>query len=206
MDRIESQLRSYYEAEAEQRLRPDHGERRRGLAEAAAAAWSAAGISAVLDVGSGPASDHRAFVDAGLRYVGADLAIGNARLGAELEQVVVPSSLFALPFADGVFAAGWSMSTFQHVPDERIDEALVEFVRVFSPGAPVVMGLWGGRDEVIESNWATSGLTLDRHFTLRAHERITEIIGRHLRIDREEIWTAVGVSDWEYHVVHGSVP
>ena len=52
-------------------------------------------------------------------------------------QTVVPASLFSLPFPDSTFSAGWSMSTFQHVPDERIDEALAEFVRVLVPGAPV---------------------------------------------------------------------
>lgn len=204
MDRIETQLRRYYEAEAEGRLRPEHGERRRQLAADSADRWSSAGVGSMLDVGSGPAIDHRPFVDGGIRYVGADLAVGNARLAAEFDQLVIPSTLFALPFPDRVFGAGWSMSTFQHVPDERIDEAIAEFVRVLAPGAPIVMGLWGGRDEVIESNWATSGIALDRHFTLRAHDRITEIVGHHLRIDTEEIWVGAGVSDWEYHVVCGT--
>lgn len=206
MDRIEAQLREYYEAEAERRLRPAHSERRRKLAATTASRWSADGIRQVVDVGSGPASDHRVFVDAGIRYVGADLAIGNARIAGELQQIVVPATLFALPFVDGAFESGWSMSTFQHVPDDRIDEAFTEFVRVISPGAPVAIGLWGGRDEVIESSWASSGLTLDRHYELRTHERITAIASRHLRIDYEEIWTQVGVSDWEYHVVTGSTP
>jgi len=205
VDRIETQLRTYYEAEAEGRLRPEHGQRRQRLAADAADRWSSAGVGLMLDVGSGPASDHRQFAAAGVRYVGADLALGNARLAAELDQPVVPSTLFELPFPDGVFDAGWSMSTLQHVPDERIDEALFEFVRVLRHGGPVVMGLWGGHDEVIESNRATSGLTLDRHFTLRTHDRITEIIGRHVRIDHEEVWPP-NEGGWEYHVAHGTTP
>ena len=205
MDGIEQQLRSYYEAEADRRLRPIHGERRHDICASFARSLGAEGRASVLDVGAGPASDHASFVASGLGYVGVDLAIGNAVLAAELGQTVVPASLFDLPFADSTFSAGWSMSTFQHVPDERIDEALAEFVRVLEPGAPVTIGLWGGRDEIVDSTSSTSGLQLPRHFTLRTHDRIRSILRRHLVIEREET-SAVGPSDREYHVASGSTP
>ena len=202
---IERELRVYYEAEAADRLRPPHGRRRREICAAFARRLARSGVPSVLDVGAGPATDRRPFTDVGVRYVGVDLAVGNAVLAAELDDPVVPASLFALPFVDGAFAAGWSMSTFQHVPDDQIDEALAEFVRVLRPGAPVALGLWGGRDEVIESISSTSGLALPRHFTLRTHDRIRERLGRHLVIDADEIFPA-GDSDWEYHVSFASTP
>ncbi len=202
---IERELRVYYEAEAADRLRPGQGRRRRELCEAFARRVAAAGLPSVLDVGAGPATDHRPFTEAGVRYVGVDLAVGNAMLAADLGHPVVPASLFALPFVDGAFPAGWSMSTLQHVPDDRIDAALVEFVRVVAPGAPVAIGLWGGRDEVIESPSPTGRLALPRHFTLRTHERIREILGRHLVVEADETFPA-GDSDWEYHVSFASTP
>lgn len=201
-DAIEQQLREYYEAEASDRLRPRHEERRRNLARNVARGLAADGVDAVIDIGAGPASDHEHFVDAGVRYVGIDLAIGNAELAAEAGRTVIPASLFSLPFQDAAFSAAWSMSTLQHVPDERIDEALAELVRVLQPGAPVTIGLWGGRDEVITSNWASTGLQLSRHFTLRSHDRIRTILRRHLVIDADDTF-ASGPSDWEYHVAHG---
>ncbi|MEL6891785.1 MAG: methyltransferase domain-containing protein, partial [Actinomycetota bacterium] len=152
-----------------------------------------------------PASDHAPFTAAGIGYVGVDLAVGNAGLAAESGQLVIPASLFALPLADRELPAGWSMSTFQHVPDDRIDAALAEFVRVLRPAARVVIGLWGGRDEVIESESSTSGLQLPRHFTLRTHERIRELLGRHLVVDHDETFGS-GDSDWEYHVSFSAVP
>lgn len=97
------------------------------------------------------------------------------------------------------------MSTLQHVPDHRIDEALAEFVRILRPGAPVTIGLWGGRDEVIDSTTSTTGLHLPRHFTLRTHDRIRAILGRHLAIRADETFPS-GPSDWEYHVSFGSTP
>jgi SAM-dependent methyltransferase len=205
VDRVEHQLREYYEAEAERRLRPSHGERRREICEGFARLLRTRRRTTVLDVGAGPAIDHGPFVASGIRYVGVDLAIGNAAIAAEIGQHVIPASLFALPFADATFAAGWSMSTFQHVPDERIDDALAEFVRVLSPGAPVTIGLWGGREEIIESASPSSSVGLPRHFTLRSHERIRSILRRHVAVDGEETFAA-GASDWEYHVAAGSTP
>lgn len=121
-----------------------------------------------------------AFAESRVRYIGVDLAVGNGGLAAESGQTVIPASLFSRPFPASTFSAGWSMSTFQHVPDERIDDALTEFLRVLEPGAPVTVGLWGGRYEVIEMESSTSGLQLPRHFTLRTHDRIRSILGRHL--------------------------
>jgi len=205
VDPIEQQLRAYYEAEAAAALRPAHGARREAICQAFATRLVDEGCRSVLDLGAGPASDHAPFVAAAIAYTGVDLAIGNAALAADLGQTVVPASLFHLPFASASFAAGWSMSTLQHVPDDRIDAALVEFVRVLEPGAPVTVGLWGGRDETVESTWSTSGLALRRHFTLRAHDRIRAILHRHLDVETDETFR-VEPSDWEYFVATARVP
>ena len=202
---VQEQLRSYYEAESNARLRPAHGSRRRMLGETFAVQLKAQARCSVLDVGAGPASDHDPFAARGIGYVGVDLAIGNAVLAAEVGQTVVPASLFHLPFVNAAFPAGWSMSTFQHVPDDQINDALIEFVRVLEPGAPVMIGLWGGRDEIIEAPSSTTGLQLPRHFTLRSHDRIRSILDHHLIVETDDTFPA-GPSDWEYHVSTGRTP
>lgn len=204
-DPIESQLRTYYETEAARQLRPDPDPRRRRLREEFAAEVASSGRRSVLDVGAGPAVDHEPFVAAGVRYVGVDLAVGNGVLAAAAGQIVVPGSLYALPFRSSAFTACWSMSTYQHVPDDRIDDALAEMVRVLAPGALVAVGLWGGRDEVIESTASTTGLTLPRHFTLRTHERIRSILARHLDIESHDAFE-MGIGGWDYHVARGRTP
>jgi len=204
-DRIERQLRDYYEAEATARSRPEPGPRRRAIREEFAGRLVAEGRRSVLDLGAGPGGDHEPFTAAGVAYRGIDLAVENGVLAASLGRIVVPASLFDLPFATESFAAGWSMSTLQHVPDERIDDALAEFARVIEPGAPVTIGLWGGRDEIIESESSTSGIQLPRHFTLRTHDRIAAILQGHLDVERTETFPA-GPSDWEYHVATATRP
>lgn len=199
MDPLDVQLQTYYEAEAARRVRPVHGERRLAICEAFAKAVAAQDRHTVLDVGSGPASDHGPFRAHGIGYVGVDLAVGNGLIAAESGQIVVPASLFDLPFPTASFASGWSMSTFQHIPDDRIDDALAEFSRVLEPGAPVTIGVWGGRDEVIDSESSTTGIALPRRFVMRSHERIRAIHVRHFDVVSDDTFAA-GSSDWEYHV------
>lgn len=205
MDRVERELRSYYEAEAIERLRPEPSGRRRSYCQRFASRLAAAGCSSVLDVGAGPGSDQQPFDAAGVQYVGVDLAVGNAQLAATSGRIVVPASLFGLPFRSAAFSAGWSMSTFQHVPDAQIDDGLDEFARVLRSGAPVAIGLWGGRDEVIESTGSTTGLALPRQFSLRSHDRISALLRDRFVIE-DEFTYADGPSDWEYHFAWGHKP
>ena len=205
VDSIERRLRAYYEAEADARLRPHQDDRRRSNCAEFARCLVDAGCHRVLDVGSGPACDHKPFASVGVEYVGIDLAVGNAALAAAFDQTVIPASLFRMPFVSEAFPAGWSMSTLQHVPDERIDEALTEMVRVLAPGAPLMIGLWGGRDETIEPPSSSAGVELPRHFTLRSHDRIRTILGRHLLMEWDDTFAA-GTFGWEYHVSSTRTP
>ncbi len=200
MDPTVEQLRNYYEVEAAGRLRPVHGDRRRRVRETFVELVTEEGRRSIVDVGAGPAVDGSAFVDAGLTYVGVDLAVGNAVIAAERGLGLVPASLFELPFRTATFDCGWSMSTLQHVPDARFHEAMREIVRVLRPGAPLGLGLWGGHERVLESTGASSGLTLPRHFTLRSHERTTAMLSEHGTVERFDTFPD-GDSDWEYQVV-----
>ena len=199
MDPTVEQLRRYYEAEAAGRLRPEHGDRRRAVREAFLELVTQEGCRSIVDVGAGPAVEGSAFVDAGLAYVGVDLAVGNALIAVERGLTLIPASLFELPFPAAAFDCGWSMSTLQHVPDARFHEAMREIVRVLRPGAPLGLGLWGGHERVLASTQASSGLTLPRHFTLRSHERTTAMLSEHGSLERFDTFPD-GDSDWEYQV------
>ena len=205
-DRIETELRAYYEVEAAERRRPKPGDERTAWCSSYAKQLAADGITQVLDVGCGPGIDHRHFSSEGVSCIGVDLAVGNAVVAAAAGSTVVPGSLFALPFGDHSLPAAWSMSTLQHVPDDRIDEALAELVRVLVPDAPVTIGVWGGRDEVIEPATSGTGIQLPRHFTLRSHDRIRSILRRRLVIERDEVSAPVAPSDWEYHLATARTP
>ena len=102
------------------------------------------GRSSVLDIGAGPATDGDAFAAAGIRYVGLDLAHGNAVLASRRGLDVVVASLDTPPFAASSFDAMYSMSTLMHVPEALVTDALGAMVESVVSGAPVFIGLWGG--------------------------------------------------------------
>jgi SAM-dependent methyltransferase len=142
--RREQDLRSYYDAELPTRARravdPERAARRDRFMRLLAIERR----RTLLEVGCGPGRDGEHFARAGLEYVGVDLAPAAVaycrRLGLRAEQ----ASVLELPFDDASFDAGWTMSTLLHVADDDLQAALSELARVLAPGAPLVVGLWGG--------------------------------------------------------------
>lgn len=62
--------------------------------------------ASILDLGAGTGFDGPAFVDAGLRYVGVDLAHANCRLAADQDIDVVHGSIGDVPIRRHRFDAG----------------------------------------------------------------------------------------------------
>lgn len=188
-------LATYYEQEAAARARVPQAGRREELRGEFVARLRSESSHSVLDVGAGPARDGDAFVDAGLDYVGVDLAFGNAVLAAERSLSMIQASLFNLPVRERSFDAGWSMSTLLHVPDARLGEAMTSITSCLRPGGLFAVGLWGGpdREEVI----ADDHFDPPRFFSLRSHDRIRRMLGEHGHLVSFETWLA-GSGPWEY--------
>ncbi|MGB3734507.1 MAG: class I SAM-dependent methyltransferase [Ilumatobacter sp.] len=203
MDRVRADLARFYEHEATNRLRGrPSGWRVAWLAEFADSI-RAEGRRSVIDVGAGPATDAPAFLDAGVEYVGIDLAVANGVLANESGATVVAASLFDLPFPDASFGSGWSMSTLMHVPTNEVADAMRSICRVLVPGAPLMIGQWGGTLGDIDSDHTVPGLP--RLFSLRSADTNRELLGRHGSIERWEIRDA-GPDGWEYHAAVLRVP
>jgi SAM-dependent methyltransferase len=194
----EADLAAYYDQEAATRasrtIDPRRVEWRAGFADLMAAE----GRRTLLEVGVGPGHDARALRDTGVTVTGVDLSAEHVRLStAEGIEAYVASAL-DLPFADDSFAAGWTMSTLLHVPDVDIDDALAEITRVLQPGAPLAIGVWGGRDW--EGRRVEDDIVPPRFFSLRTDKRLGEIVGRHGRLERFDTWAGHGTS-WTYQAL-----
>lgn len=184
----ERNLREYYDREAAAGTRAARGSRGRRdeLRAAFVGQLLAEERRSVVEIGAGPGTDAPAFVEAGLRYVGFDLSVGNARLARDAGLAIVPGSVYAPPLRRGAFDAGWTMSTLLHVPDDRFDDALRATTALLQPGSPLAIGLWGGIDE--ELVWEDDHFEPARFFSVRSHDRIQAMLGRHGVVESFESW------------------
>lgn len=137
--------RAYYEAEARLRLRPiGRAGLRVELRQAFHRLLRNEGRTSVVDFGAGPAVEGASFTEAGLRYVGIDVAVGNGLIAAEQGLHVVPGDVAAPPLRPRSFDAGWSMSVLMHLPAAEAARAAAALADTLVPGAPFWIGLWGG--------------------------------------------------------------
>lgn len=191
----ESDLAAYYDQEAARRaarqIDPHRVERRDWFASLV----RAEGRSRLLEVGTGPGQDAVAFQACGLTVSGVDLSPAHVRLARGSGVEVSVASVLALPFADDAFDAGWTMSTLLHVPDARFDRALAEIRRVLQPGSPLAVGLWGGED--FEGPSDKDQIRPPRFFSVRSHERLQQMLGRHGDLEQFETWGG-GDGGWSY--------
>ena len=196
----ERDLSDYYEREAAAGARAAMGPRGRrdDLRSAFVDLLVREGRVSVVEVGSGPGTDAASFIDAGVRYAGFDLAVGNARYAHARGLAIVPGSLFAPPFRPDAFDAGWTMSTLLHVPDDRFDEALAATTSLLRPGAPLAIGLWGGRDREFVND--TDHLDPPRFFSHRSDDRAQAMLRAHGTVESFEAWPTE-IDGWNYQFI-----
>ena len=197
MDDLESRLAHYYDQEGESRLREPLDARRVEARRRFTELLHSESRHDLLEVGSGPGRDAIAFAEAGIDVIAVDRSMGHARLASAQCMRAIQASVLHLPVRDGAFAAGWTMSTLVHVPDARLDDALGAITNALQPGAPLMIGLWGGFDY---EGWMPARSDLpSRFFSLRSHERALEMLARHGNVEEFSTWSD-DRSEWEYQL------
>ncbi len=195
-DRLETDLRAYYDQEAGRRavrvLDPRRVEHRKAFADLLVAERR----GRLVEIGTGPGRDAAEFLARGLAVAGVDLSAEHVRLSREAGVDARVASVHQLPFADDSFDAGWSMSTLLHVPDAGFDAALAEICRVLSPGSPLAVGVWGGPDT--ETISTEDEIQPPRFFSLRSDIRLRKMLGRHGRMEQFETWPGPTDGSWTY--------
>lgn len=147
MPRIEDTLRRYYDREMNARAMRPLGEHREARLADFVDLCHQERLSSVVEVGCGAGRDGEVLHASGLAYKGLDFSSASVDMCTRLGLDAVQGSALALPFADGEFDAGWSMSTLMHLPREGMTTALVELNRIVRPGGVVEIGVWGGDED-----------------------------------------------------------
>ena len=191
-------LRSYYELEAAHGARTSLRSGRLDLRREYIDVIRSEGRSSVIDFGAGPGLDGQAFVEAGVRFLGIDLAVGNGVLAGRRGVVVVSASIDAPPVRPRSFDAGWSMSTLMHLDAASAAEAVAAMAAVLVADSPLLVGLWGGPQRLeIETSNDLDGA--QRPFHLRPVEENRRILADVGRTQLHSRWDT-GPDDWEYQV------
>ncbi len=197
MNSARQHLRAYYEEEARLRTRKPVTGRRVELRDKFVALLRAEHRRSVVDFGAGPGRDGEAFVTTGLDYVGLDLAHANGVLAAERGITVVQGSVAAPPFRQRSFDAGWSMSTLMHIPEDEVPDTLSAMTAPLRPGAPLLVGVWGGDQGDFISEIGLAGH--QRPFSLRpfgVNHRLFAACGD---VEHASTWD-LGADEWQYQV------
>ncbi|MGW1339844.1 class I SAM-dependent methyltransferase [Kribbella sp. NPDC002412] len=194
----ESDLIDYYTNEVQDRRDRELPDARIDVRKDFVGLLHAEGRRSVVEIGCGPGRDGEALLAAGLDYTGVDLAPASVEACRSLGLTAYVGSVLELPFEDGAFEAGWTMSTLLHVADEDLDAALAEIVRVLQPGAPLGVGLWG--DEVGgERVWQDdSGHGPGRFFSIRTDSAVQEALARHGTIEQWLDWSVGGPMHYQW--------
>lgn len=190
-------LRDYYENEARLGLRGPLRGRRLELRNEFVDMLGREQRTLVGDFGAGPGRDGEGFQAAGHRFVGVDLAVGNARLAAEAGVWVIPGSVTALPIRSAMFDAGWSMSTLMHLDRDDSRRAVEEMLRTLHIGAPLLIGMWGGEveDSIFDSHRIKGSR---RPFHLRSFDRNRQLLSTVGEVEQAQRWEYASGED--YHV------
>ena len=189
MVRHDDQMRAFYDNELPTRAGLAAGSPRRLRLERFVAACVAERLHAVLEVGSGAGHDGRLISAAGLGYTGVDLSAVGVDLCRAQGLDAVQASAIALPFKDGSFDAGWTMSTLMHLPGDGIEHALRELRRVIRPGGLLEVGVWGADSD---------GARIDdrgRYFRQRTDRHLQQLVA--------EVGDLLAFETWDYQLGGG---
>lgn len=196
-------MRDYYDAEVPTRADRPLGPHRSQHLETFVGVCRLRQLRAILEVGCGAGRDGTALRSAGLAYTGVDLSAAGVALCAGSGLPAVQASAVELPFRDGVFDGGWTMSTLMHLPGDDFELALAELARVIRPGGLLELGVWGAD---------APGIRIDdqgRYFRQRTDDRLRELLSRIGEVEAFETWDRfddTGHYQWARVVLRGGQP
>lgn len=196
----QADLQDYYEQEAQRRLRKAPRGRRLDVRAQFLELLADEGRRSILELGAGPGLDGQAFLSAGHRFVGLDLAHGNGLLAADIGVRVIQASVVALPIRPSSFDAGWSLSTLMHLDASEAARSADEFVDALRPGSPFIIGVWGSESDVTEVD-AERIPGSSRPFHLRSLDHNRRLLSKRAELEHAECWEAAD-GQWDYQVFH----
>jgi len=170
---IKSNLRKYYNQEAERR---NSGEKQDWKVKLRYEFYRLAAQEhkkTLVELGAGTGQDSQFFMDNGLEVVAVDLSGEMVKICKEKNINAYELDFYHLSKLNQTFDCCWAMNSLLHVPKSDLKTVLMGIDAILNKSGIFFMGVYGGEDT--EHHW-TNDISTPRFFSFYSESTIKEIL------------------------------
>lgn len=171
---IKSNLRDYYNIDAQYRNSREKDEWKLKQRDEYLAVIKSENKSTLLELGAGTGHDSKFFMDNGLNVTAVDLSPEMVKLCREKSINAYELDFYHLSELVNTFDCIWAMNTLLHVPKSDLFDVLRNIDSVLNDDGIFYMGVYGGVDK--ENNFISELCDIPRHFSFYTKDALTPIL------------------------------
>ena len=183
-DIIKSNLRNYYDKEAEYRDSRNKEEWKQNERIFFYDYLITEGKKTLLELGAGAGQDSIFFIDCGLVVTAIDLSKEMVKMCKTKSIDAYELDFYNLSELNKKYDCIWSMNSLLHVPKSDLPKVLKNIDDVLNEKGLFYMGVYGGEDT--ESDWINNILKIPRFFSYYSKNRLKEVLNKIFEIIRFE--------------------
>lgn len=173
-DTIKSNLRNYYNQEAEHRNASDKdgwkAKERKAFSDMAAQENK----KHLLEIGAGSGQDSQYFMEQGFDVTAVDLSKEMVQKCKEKGINAHELDFYNLAALNQKFDCIWAMNTLLHVPKADLQDVLRNISAVLNQNGIFFMGVYGGKDS--EHEWANDICDIPRFFSFYSPDKLKAVL------------------------------
>ncbi|MCL2420328.1 MAG: class I SAM-dependent methyltransferase [Defluviitaleaceae bacterium] len=175
-EKIKSNLRDYYNQEAELRNAGEKPDWKINEQKAFIGLALREHKKRLLEIGAGTGHDSKYFMEHGFEVTAIDLSAEMVKKCKEKGIDAYEMDFYNLSALNKKFDCIWAMNTLLHVPKSDLHQVLKGIDAVLNEDGLFFMGVWGGKDT--EHDWSGHSALVDkpRFFSFHSEEKLKETL------------------------------
>ena len=175
-EKIKSNLRDYYNQEAELRNAGEKPDWKINEQKAFIGLALREHKKRLLEIGAGTGHDSKYFMEHGFEVTAIDLSAEMVKKCKEKGIDAYEMDFYNLSALNKKFDCIWAMNTLLHVPKSDLHQVLNDIDAVLNEDGLFFMGVWGGKDT--EHDWSGHSALVDkpRFFSFHSEEKLKETL------------------------------
>jgi SAM-dependent methyltransferase len=172
IENIKSNLRDFYNAEAEHRNAQEKHDFKKLFRERICELILGENKKTLLEIGAGPGHDSKFFMERGLNVTADDMSCEMVKICREKGIDAYELDFYNLSALQKKFDCVWAMNSLLHVPKNDLHEVLQNISATLNENGLFYMGVWGGEDK--EKEHINEICNTPRFFSLFSKEKLAE--------------------------------